>query len=473
MQRVEKQEDYLQDLIDRHLLKQRGANVELPYFTLDAAGRITRQDNANTTYVLNTYDTANRITEIQTKNSGATVLSDIQYAYNGVNVTSRTDTDGTVTSFGFDNSDQLTSEVRDNSHSTGYTVGYTYDGNQNRLTKVLNSVTQSYSYDSHDKLTAAGSKSYGYDSSGNCTSVTIGTNVTALTYDDSNRVTGITYPSTATNSFIYNGNGLRVSKTDSAGTSAVVTDGTSPASAVLKDVRAVYTPGISERASGTSKFYHGDALGSTRGITNGSQTVTDAVLYDAFGMTVNRTGTTATPFGFVGAGQYQSDADSGLQLLGHRMYDPSVGRFISQDPIGNGDNWYTYCENSPIVHTDKKGMMTDRQIKDLKDLADQNGWDLEKRGAHDIWKRGFESERVPNNHSKDDGDLFRRVRKKLQKPPQPIITEPIRQVIVAGGEATAIVTVGIIVWEVAKWGIAIIAAPETGGLSLAAAGALP
>jgi hypothetical protein len=42
--------------------------------------------------------------------------------------------------------------------------------------------------------------------------------------------------------------------------------------------------------------------------------------FRAFGMTVSRTGSTATPFGFVGAGQYQSDADSGLMLLGHRMY---------------------------------------------------------------------------------------------------------------------------------------------------------
>jgi hypothetical protein len=40
-----------------------------------------------------------------------------------------------------------------------------------------------------------------------------------------------------------------------------------------------------------------DGQGSERTVTNSSQTVTDAVLYDAFGMTVSRTGTTATPFG--------------------------------------------------------------------------------------------------------------------------------------------------------------------------------
>jgi RHS repeat-associated protein len=169
-------------------------------------------------------------------------------------------------------------------------------------------------------------------------------------------VTGITYPSSATNSFVYNGEDLRVSKTDSAGTSAQITDGTAPASPVLKDARAVYTPGISERAGTTSKFYHADALGSTRGITNSSQTVTDAVLYDAFGMTVSRTGSTATPFGFVGAQGYQSDGDSGLQLLGHRYYDPSIGRFLSSDPIQDGDNWYSYCSNESLSHIDASGL---------------------------------------------------------------------------------------------------------------------
>ncbi len=96
---------------------------------------------------------------------------------------------------------------------------------------------------------------------------------TSLTYDYENRVIGITYPSSATNSFTYNGNGLRMQKVDSGGTANYVCDGTTPASAVLKGNRAVYTPGLSEHTTGTggaSKFYHADALGSTRGITNSS-----------------------------------------------------------------------------------------------------------------------------------------------------------------------------------------------------------
>ena len=143
---------------------------------------------------------------------------------------------------------------------------------------------------------------------------------------------------------------------DSTGTQNYVTDGSSPASPVLKDGNAIYTPGVSEHRGSTSKFYHGDALGSTRGITDSSQSVTNSQLFDAFGNTVSRTGTTPTPFGFDGKEQYQSDSDSGLQLLGHRYYDPSIGRFLSQDPIHDGTNWYAYADNNPLVETDATGL---------------------------------------------------------------------------------------------------------------------
>ena len=302
------------------------------------------------------YDSANRTTSVTHSTSGSVTLASYQYSYdNASNVSTRTDSDGTVTTFGYDANDQVTSEVRDNSHSSGYSNAFVYDHNANRTSKVQGGVTTSYSYDNHDKLTSAGSKSYGYDLNGNCTTVSVGTNTTTLTYDVENRVVGISYPGGGSNSFAYNGDDLRTQKVDSSGTQNYVTDGSSPASAVLKDGNAVYTPGLSEKRGTASKFYHGDALGSTRGITDNTQAVTDSQLYDAFGNTVSRTGTTPPPFGFVGAEQYQSDSDSGLQLLGHRYYDPSIGRFLSSDPAEAGTNWYAYCDNNPLKKIDPLG----------------------------------------------------------------------------------------------------------------------
>jgi RHS repeat-associated protein len=141
----------------------------------------------------------------------------------------------------------------------------------------------------------------------------------------------------------------------SAPTHNYITDGTTPASSVLSDGSAVYTPGISENRSGTSAFYHTDAIGSTRDITNSSQTVTDTRRFDAFGMLAETSGSNPTPFGFVAAGQYQTDTDSGLMLLGHRYYDSSIGRFISRDPAYAGTNWYAYTGNNPLSRIDPAG----------------------------------------------------------------------------------------------------------------------
>ena len=43
--------------------------------------------------------------------------------------------------------------------------------------------------------------------------------------------------------------------------------------------------------------------------------------------------------------------------MGHRYYDPRTGRFISRDPIKDGNNWYAYCDNNPVHLTDPLGLV--------------------------------------------------------------------------------------------------------------------
>jgi len=50
--------------------------------------------------------------------------------------------------------------------------------------------------------------------------------------------------------------------------------------------------------------------------TNASQTVSATKQYDAFGLPVSSTGSSASVFGFAGGWGYQEDPDSGLKLLG-------------------------------------------------------------------------------------------------------------------------------------------------------------
>ena len=41
-------------------------------------------------------------------------------------------------------------------------------------------------------------------------------------------------------------------------------------------------------------------------------------------------------------GEYH-DAETGFIYLRARYYNPAIGRFINEDPIRDGLNWYVYC----------------------------------------------------------------------------------------------------------------------------------
>jgi len=41
------------------------------------------------------------------------------------------------------------------------------------------------------------------------------------------------------------------------------------------------------------------------------------------------------------------DAATGLQQKGERWHSPDLGRFISEDPIQDGSNWYAFAGNDP------------------------------------------------------------------------------------------------------------------------------
>src|SRR5262245_65259128 len=66
---------------------------------------------------------------------------------------------------------------------------------------------------------------------------------------------------------------------------------------------------ISSRLSGTTSYHHFDAVGSTRQLTNTAATVTDTVLYDAWGNVVNRTGTARVAMLWIADAGYYFDIE--------------------------------------------------------------------------------------------------------------------------------------------------------------------
>jgi RHS repeat-associated protein len=98
-----------------------------------------------------------------------------------------------------------------------------------------------------------------------------------------------------------------------------------------------------------------DLTGSVRGLLDAAGAVTDTYALEAFGVQRSSTGTTPNPYRFGGAWGYINGV-SGLQQLGARFYWPEIGRFIQQDPIGDGMNWYAYAGGNPVVFVDPKGL---------------------------------------------------------------------------------------------------------------------
>jgi YD repeat-containing protein len=111
--------------------------------------------------------------------------------------------------------------------------------------------------------------------------------VTSYSYDYDEQLVQVVSPVTGTSSFTYDGLGRRVSRT--AGGTTTTFHFSSNSITTEKQgttVTAHYVYGVnrvSRDASGSYEYYHADGLGSTRQLSNDSQSITQTTTFDAFG----------------------------------------------------------------------------------------------------------------------------------------------------------------------------------------------
>jgi RHS repeat-associated protein len=254
----------------------------------------------------------------------------------------------------------------------GEVDSWTYDGIGNRLTNTVNGSTSNYTYqkitgnnNNWQRLTNDGANAYAYGTNGNTLSRNGPGGNFAFGYDPANRMVSISGATTA--SYLYDYQGRRSTKTVGSATSYLYDGENLIREGGASSADYLFGPGIDEPLAmirgGQVYYYETDALGSVNAVTNSSASVQNTYLYDAWGQVKSQTGSLANPFTYTS----REGGEAGLNFYRARYYQPSVGRFLSEDPLltalrenvgtlGLSLSLYVYTGNRPVDRRDPLGL---------------------------------------------------------------------------------------------------------------------
>lgn len=360
---------------DRLRLASISGNGKTLKFTYDGFNRITKTEcdgqsnsytydnNGNCLSINNTtygYDGLNRL--ITVKFNGKT----ISYTYRKDSQLSEVSyPNGMKTTFGYDAVGRLTSKKTTLSNGT-VVASYTFEldkvGNiTNQTTKepyddiLLSNEEISYSYNSGNRITKAGDIGFTFDKNGNTTK----RGSEAYSWDERDCLT-----KAGSTSLTYDPLGLIASygditfTTDPLGIGNVLSDSKSGA-------EYIYGNGLEARVkNGKVSYYVTDFRGSVVAIVDESGKITHKYQYDEFGKVTQKEEADYNPFQYVGkyGVMYLTDHQYYMRA---RHYDPTIGRFLSEDPIWS-TNLYPYADNNPVMGTDPKGT----SVEYLRNIGD-------------------------------------------------------------------------------------------------------
>lgn len=209
-----------------------------------------------------------------------------------------------------------------------------------------NGVSYSFSYDSEGRRTAKTasgySQTYGWNDLGQVIWVKTNGDSVAFGYDAGGRRVR-KYASGTTTYFIWDGENL-VMETDSAGIP------------IRKYAYRGLDQPIAITTGGNTYNYVLDEEGNVIGVWDAGLYKAAEYMYDPFGYQIGGSGSLTQPLRWKGR---EYDSETGLYYVRARYYDPTVGRFISEDPLGvaGGINPYTFADGDPVNRSDPSGMI--------------------------------------------------------------------------------------------------------------------
>ncbi len=270
--------------------------------------------------------------------------------------------------YGYDQLYRLTSV----DYGDGQTQSYSFDAMGNRTQKADSvSGTENYAYNNANMLLTRGSNAYTNDMAGNTLTGGGRTN----TWDVQNRLRQCAY-SGNTSQYTYGSDGLRRRSV----INGVTTDFVLDASMFVRERQgasnvATYLVGARgpeyrrNDSTGSVSWYLFDGLGSVLGEVDPNGNITSSRKMDVYGAVRGGTNPTGTSrHKFVGSLGHPSDDESGLVYMRARHYDPITGRFVSEDKVYHGNNWFVYTLSNPIRYRDSTGLFPDGGMEESLEL---------------------------------------------------------------------------------------------------------
>ncbi|MGW0215611.1 RHS repeat-associated core domain-containing protein [Micromonospora chokoriensis] len=234
---------------------------------------------------------------------------------------------------------------------------YTYNGNGQNKPHTLTSTTTTGA--------TTGTTSYAYDNAGNTTGRNAAQGNQTLTWDDAGKLTTVTGGTSGNNTFIYDADGNLLLQKE-PGKNTLYLPGQqltlNTATSVVTGSRSLALPGggtAIRTGSGTAyTFAIADHQGTPTLYLDSTTQNPTWRQYTPYG--APRGATVATPDnrGFLN----KPMSPTGLITVGARPYDPTLGRFISVDPLQDTAqpqqwNGYAYANNTPVTLSDPSGMI--------------------------------------------------------------------------------------------------------------------
>ena len=321
--------------------------------------RITLPGGTTRTYAYNEFMYP---TNIQALDPGQNVIMNHNYTHDKVNNVLTNQTEYGPYNYTYDNTYRLTRAQKPDLSNEQFG----YDPVGNRTSSGADNLP--YTYDANDQLLTIGSDTETWDSNGNMASRTIGGITTNFFYDAENRLVSVgTSDGTVVAQYYYDPFGHRLWKNAGGVTTYFMyadegligeynASGQEIASYGYKPNSTWIGDPLFMKQGGQYYFYQNDALGTPKMITSTAGAVVWSAVYDAFGQEQVLVSIINNNLRL--PGQYY-DAETGLHYNLQRHYDPVVGRFISEDPLGfnGGDvNLYAYTGNNPINRIDPLGL---------------------------------------------------------------------------------------------------------------------